>query len=127
VTAAEEKRDRVLIVEDSSLVGDALRVLFEEHGYDVSVADSLDSGRSAAAAQAPDVILLDVVLPDGDGLELAREWSGRGRTVVLALTGYADMETRTRCLDAGCKAVLVKPVPAGDLLRWVDESVADKE
>jgi DNA-binding response OmpR family regulator len=106
----------VLLVEDSSLVLDALRILLQEHGYAVSTADSIESARNAVAEHPPDIALLDITLPDGDGLELAREWVKEHSTVVIALTGHADEETRSRCLDAGCHDVLVKPVATAELI-----------
>jgi DNA-binding response OmpR family regulator len=107
---------RVLVVEDSPLVADALRVLLEEYGYQVTTADSVAAARASLEGSRPDVVLLDVALPDGDGLSLAREWAADNGPAVIALTGFADEETRDRCLDAGCKIVLVKPVTAADLL-----------
>lgn len=104
-------------MEDSSLIVDALRLLLEEHGYDVTSADSIESARNAVSNRRPDFALLDVTLPDGDGLELATEWSRAQSTVVLALTGHADEDTRARCLAAGCRAVLIKPVLSAELLR----------
>ena len=106
----------MLLVEDSALVADALRILLEEYGYQVSLADSLASARASLDASKPDVVLLDVTLPDGDGLSLAREWTAGDGPLVMALTGFADDDTRQRCLDAGCRIVLVKPVSAADLL-----------
>jgi DNA-binding response OmpR family regulator len=115
------QQSHVLIVEDSSLVVDALRLLLEEHGYSVAVADSIDSARAATAQRRPHVVLLDLALPDGDGLSLVGEWLGDGcdkePSVVLALTGHADEQTRRRCLQAGCSDVLVKPVATSELIR----------
>lgn len=111
------RRPHILLVEDSSLVVDALRVLLEEHGYEVTAADSIESARNAVARHAPDFALLDLTLPDGDGLDLARDWSRAQSIAVLALTGHADDATRDRCMDAGCRAVLVKPVLSKELLR----------
>ena len=106
----------VLVVEDSALVADALRLLLEEYGYRVTVADSVTTARASVRESPPDVVLLDLALPDGDGFSLAQEWTTGNGPVVIALTGSADEETRTRCLDAGCKFVIVKPVTAADLL-----------
>jgi DNA-binding response OmpR family regulator len=106
---------RLLLVEDSSLIADALRVLLEQHGYAVTVADSLAAARAAATLQPPDIVLLDLSLPDGDGLDLARELRQSGR--IIALTGHADDATRQRCIEAGCNDVLVKPVSSSELVR----------
>jgi len=114
-------------VEDSALVTGALRLLFEQTGHRVSVAASVRDAIAACAAEPPDVMLLDLTLPDGDGLTVLRELGTRGALppVALAMTGHDDPGTRERCLAAGCRDVLVKPVPTRELLRVVDGLVRD--
>jgi DNA-binding response OmpR family regulator len=69
-------------------------------------------------------VLLDLTLPDGEGLDLVAPLKEAGCKAVVALTGHDDPETRTRCLAAGCADVLVKPVPARQLVaraaEWLD-------
>ncbi len=117
------ERPHVLIVDDSAAVTGALRVLFEETGHDVSVATSIREAVDAATAQTVDVMLLDLTLPDGDGLAVLSTLrkAGREPRVTAALTGHAEPEIAARCTAAGCRAVLVKPVPIGDLLGRVRE------
>lgn len=113
----------VLIVDDSADVTNALRVLFEETGHDVSVAGSIHEAVAVAAARVVDVMLLDLTLPDGDGLSVLTELRSRSiePPVTAALTGRAEPEIAARCTAAGCRAVLVKPVPIAELLRHVRE------
>ena len=102
----------ILLVEDSSLVVDALRMLFEELGHRVTVAGTVDETIQVARRERPDVMLLDLGLPDGDGL-VALETLNADDTaprVTFALTGTDDEAVRVRCLAAGCREVLVKPV-----------------
>ena len=115
------ERPHVLIVDDSAAVTGALKVLFEETGHDVSVATSVREAVDVAMAQTVDVMLLDLTLPDGDGLSVLTKLreSGHEPRVTAALTGHAEPEIAARCTAAGCRAVLVKPVPIGDLLRRV--------
>ena len=121
-----EGRAHVLIVDDSALVTDALRLLFEESGYDVSVAGSVREAVDAGVARAVDVMLLDLTLPDGDGLVALTDLRERGvePRVTAALTGHEAAEVTVRCVAAGCQAVLVKPVPIADLLKQVREWTA---
>ena len=63
-------RPHILLVDDSALVLDALRLLFQESGYDVSIARSVTEAVDAAVSRSVDVMLLDLTLPDGDGLEI---------------------------------------------------------
>jgi DNA-binding response OmpR family regulator len=118
-----EARAHVLIVDDSPLVTDALRLLFEESGYAVSVAGSVREAVEAGLARPVDVMLLDLTLPDGDGLVALTDMRQRGMEprVTAALTGHEAAEVTARCVAAGCQAVLVKPVPIGELLRQVRE------
>lgn len=118
-----EARPHLLIVDDSAAVTGALRILFEETGHDVSVAGSIRDAISVAKSRAVDVMLLDLTLPDGDGLTaLARMRDEEvAPRVTAALTGRAEPEIAARCTAAGCAAVLVKPVPIGELLRKVRE------
>jgi DNA-binding response OmpR family regulator len=107
----------VLLVEDSELVTDALTVLLEATGHRVRVAASVRGAVAAARAERPDVMLLDLTLPDGDGLDvLAALGDGSAPRTIAALTGHDDDATRARCLAAGCHDVLSKPVPTGVLL-----------
>jgi DNA-binding response OmpR family regulator len=109
---------RVLVVEDSVLISSALRVLLEAGGYDVSVAATAAEAATMGAAVAPHVLILDLTLPDGDGLSVLSGLVERGLRpqVTLAMTGYDDDSTRARCIAAGCDEVLLKPVPIRDLL-----------
>jgi DNA-binding response OmpR family regulator len=111
----------LLLVDDSPLVTEAIGVLFEETGHRVSAAASVREAVSACAADSPDLMLLDVTLGAEDGLDVLRslEAAGMARPVTVAMTGHDDPDTRARCLAAGCVDVLVKPVPARELLRRV--------
>jgi len=117
----------LLIVEDNDLVTGALRVVFESAGYRVSTAASLAEARVFAAHDPATLVLLDLTLPDGDGLEVVDAFRGAGSRAIVALTGRDDDDTRRRCLDAGCVDVLLKPVPVKELLRraagWIAPTV----
>ena len=114
---------RILVVEDSVLISSALRILLEANGYGVDVVGSAADAIEAASTSRPDVMLLDLTLPDADGLSVLGELASRQATpgVTLAMTGHDDDITRARSLAAGCSAVLVKPVPVQELLRIISE------
>ena len=117
---------RVLLVEDSAMISGALRMLLEAGGFDVTLATSAAEACAWPADKGPDVMLLDIGLPDGDGLSVIESLDSRGVKpgVTYAMTGHSDTETRDRCLAAGCEEVLLKPVPIQQLLRIVSEAVA---
>lgn len=106
----------VLVVEDNEDVTSAMRILLESADHRVSTAGSIAEALVVARADPPALVLLDLTLPDGDGLSLVGPLRAAGARVV-ALTGHDDAETRRRCLDAGCVDVMVKPVPARELVR----------
>ena len=113
----------VLIVEDSDLVSGALRLLFEQTGHRVTVAASVSAAVAAVLREAPDLMLLDLTLPDGEGtavLERLREQDRMPR-VVVGLTGHDEPEIVARCTALGCADVLLKPVPTRELLRRAEE------
>lgn len=122
-------RPHILLVDDSALVTSALTVLFEETGHDVSVAGSVREAVDTASARPVDVMLLDLSLPDGDGLAALTELRARNAEprVTAALTGRDAAEVHARCMAAGCHAVLVKPVPIAELLARVRAWTANHE
>ncbi len=117
---------RILIVEDSMLVTDAFRILFTETGYDVDVAGTVAEAIERGTANTADIMLLDLSLPDGNGLEVLEALRERGASpgATLAMTGHDDAKTRRTCFEAGCAQVLVKPLPIGDLLRHIQRHLS---
>jgi DNA-binding response OmpR family regulator len=117
---------RILIVEDSPLVTDAFRVLLEDAGYEVDAALTVAEGVERGVAKPVDVMLLDLSLPDGSGLEIMetlRKAAALPRAT-LAMTGHNDSRTRRSCIEAGCADVLLKPVPIAELLRQIERLLA---
>jgi DNA-binding response OmpR family regulator len=113
---------RILLVEDSELVADALRTLLDALGHTVRVAPSVREAVAACAAEVPDIMLLDLGLLDGHGLEVLEQLSALGITprVTAAMTGDDEPAMKRRCLAAGCREVLVKPVGARELMARID-------
>ena len=112
---------RVLLVEDHALVVDAVTILLESGGHEVRAAGSVEAAVRQATAAPVDVLLLDLTLPDGSGLEVLDRLRAADAmpAVAVALTGHDDPATRARCLEAGCTTMLLKPVPARELLARV--------
>ena len=116
----------VLVVEDNALVTSATRILLEDAGFRVSTAARVSDAYTIGRSDPPDVILLDLRLPDGDGLSLLKRLRDEGISlpVVAALTGRDEPEIRARCLRAGCVEVLVKPVDAralaSQIRSWIE-------
>jgi CheY-like chemotaxis protein len=116
----------VLVVDDSPLVTEALGALLDAIGYRAASAGSVAEAVDAARALRPDVMLLDITLPDGDGLAVLRALGDGAPPATLALTGHDDPETAARCLAAGCRAVLAKPVRSAALVAALSEALATR-
>ena len=117
----------VLIVDDNPDVGEALRMLLSAVVESVDVAPDGRSGLELAETLDPDVVFLDIGLPDIDGYEVARRIRAQGlaKARVVALTGYGRRADRRRAAEAGFDDHLVKPATFDELtsvLREADSS-----
>jgi two-component system response regulator MprA len=107
---------KVLVIEDDNSVRDALRRALMLDGYDVLPAENGQQGLLRARSEVPDVIVLDLGLPDIDGMEVCRTLRKDGdRTPILMLTARDAVEDRIDGLDAGADDYLVKPYDVGEL------------
>ena len=116
--ASSAPRRRVLVVDDNVDAADSLSLLLAQMGHDVSIAYDARSALAEARARGPEIVLLDLSLPETDGYALAaqlRNGNGNGLRII-ALTGHGREEDRRRTREAGFDAHLVKPV-AIDTLR----------
>jgi two-component system response regulator MprA len=107
---------RVLVIEDDTSVRVALRRALMLGGWDVDEAENGSTGLYKALGTSPDVIVLDVGLPDLDGLQVCRTLrDGGNRTPVLMLTARVEVPDRIAGLDAGADDYLLKPYDVGEL------------
>ncbi|MDQ3604938.1 MAG: response regulator [Gemmatimonadota bacterium] len=108
-----------MVVEDNEAIRGAFSILLRESGYQVLEAASGTEAVNVAVAECPDLILLDLGLPDLGGLEVARTLRGRTETrgiPIVALTGRALEVDEEACLAAGCMGYLTKPIDTEQLL-----------
>jgi PAS domain S-box-containing protein len=123
--AAKASALRVLVVDDNADVTGALAMLLEVLGHQVQTATSGAEALAIVARECPRVALLDIALPDMDGLELARRirelCPNRDRLLLVAVTGYGHDEARARSLAAGFDRHLAKPVDHRTLRALLDE------
>ena len=109
----------ILIIDDEQQIQRLLRLTLESNGYTVRIAGNGEEGNIMAATERPELIVLDLGLPDLDGLQVLRkirEWSA---TPVLILSVRATESDIVGCLDAGADDYLVKPFRTGELLARV--------
>ncbi len=112
-------RERILVVEDDAPIAAALRRALSYAGYQVEVAGDGVAGLEAAAARLPDLVVLDLMLPELDGLEVCRRLRAGGDVPVLVLTARDAVGDRVEGLDAGADDYLVKPFANEELLARV--------
>jgi two-component system cell cycle response regulator DivK len=106
-------RGRILIVEDNERNLKLVRDLLEIEGYEIIEARNAETGVALATEQQPNLILMDVGLPDIDGVTALGRLRSDGRTasiVVVAVTAYAMAHDRRRLLDAGFDGYIEKPI-----------------
>jgi DNA-binding response OmpR family regulator len=117
--------NHVLLVEDNELAREALRLLLQVTGHRVSVAGSVAEALRVARLERPDLVLLDLTLPDGDGLDIVRELLvEENPPTFVALTGHDGVEVAQLCRATGCTTVLVKPVSSKELVATLDPLLA---
>lgn len=105
----------VLVIEDEKLIRRVLRSTLEEEGYRVFEAETRASGLAEAGVCKPDLTVLDLGLPDGDGCEFIQEFRSWGDSPILVLSARSDERDKIRALDAGADDYLTKPFGAGEL------------
>ncbi|NIW23141.1 MAG: response regulator [Gammaproteobacteria bacterium] len=122
------KNARILIVDDESNIRELLEEILSEEGYEVSTAEDADSARSAYSAQSFDLVLLDIWMPDVDGITLLREWAQDGELVpVVMMSGHGTVDTAVEATRLGAIDYLEKPVSLAKLLRTVDKALAHRQ
>ena len=113
---------RILIVDDDEAVLKGLSEYFARLGYDVVRAANGQRGLDGFAAQEPDVTILDLRLPDIDGMQVL-ETMRRKRALVILLTGYGDIPTAVRAMQLGAENFLTKPVDMPHLVATVERAI----
>ena len=106
----------VLIVEDEPHLRQYLTTTLRSHGYQVAEATTWEEGKAMALQLAPDVLLLDLGLPDGDGLSLARELRTVSRVPIIVVSARGREEDKVLALDMGADDYVTKPFGSSELL-----------
>ncbi len=114
---------RVLVVDDERPIRRFLHVSLSAHGHKVFEAETGKEGMASAAANRPDVIILDLGLPDLDGLEVTRQLREWTQTPIIVLSVRDREEVKVAALDAGADDYLTKPFSTGELLARIRVAV----
>ncbi|MGH8171627.1 MAG: response regulator, partial [Rhodanobacteraceae bacterium] len=116
---------RVLVVDDEPDIRQTVRDILEDEGYTVDLAESAAAAREARRQQRPDVVLLDVWMPDLDGVSLLREWNERGGLPcpVIMISGHGTVETAVEATRLGAWDFIEKPISLAKLLLVISRAL----
>jgi two-component system KDP operon response regulator KdpE len=107
---------RVLVVDDERHIVRALKIILRSAGYAVESAETKADALASLAAHPPDALVLDLVLPDGQGVEICEDVRRWSRLPILVLSAVGDEREKVRALDAGADDYVTKPFGTDELL-----------
>lgn len=107
---------RVLVVDDEPEIVRGLNIVLREAGYAVDAAATKAEALAALATRPPEALVLDLVLPDGDGVSICKEVRSWSRLPILVLSAVGDEREKVRALDAGADDYVTKPFGTDELL-----------
>jgi DNA-binding NtrC family response regulator len=118
----------ILVVDDELGIRDLLFEILNDEGHTVEVAENAAQARAARQAARPDLVLLDIWMPDTDGVTLLKEWAGAGllNMPVIMMSGHATIDTAVEATRIGAQAFLEKPITLQKLLKAVEQGLARK-
>ena len=119
----------ILVVDDEAGICSLVKEILEDEGYDVEVAEDAETARASRRNRRPDLILLDIWMPDTDGISLLREWSetGTGAPPVIMMSGHGTIETAVEATRLGAYDFLEKPLSTAKLLLAVRRALEAAE
>lgn len=116
----------ILVVDDEPDIRSTVQEILEDEGYEVKVAENGAQARASHQQRRPDLVLLDVWMPDVDGVSLLREWMQKGKgTPVIMLSGHATVETAVEATRLGAYDFVEKPLSLSKLLLTVEQALED--
>ena len=115
----------ILVVDDELGIRDLLQEILNDEGHTVEVAENAQQAREARLRDRPDLVLLDIWMPDTDGVTLLKEWSSAGALTmpVIMMSGHATIDTAVEATKIGALAFLEKPITMQKLLKAVEQGL----
>lgn len=116
----------ILVVDDELGIRDLLSEILNDEGHQVELAQNAAQARTARAKARPDLVLLDIWMPDTDGVTLLKEWSSSGQLTmpVIMMSGHATIETAVEATKIGAQSFLEKPITMQKLLKAVEGALS---
>ena len=115
----------ILVVDDELGIRDLLSEILNDEGHSVDLAENASQARAAREAAAYDLVLLDIWMPDTDGVSLLKEWATCGQLTmpVIMMSGHATIETAVEATRIGAFSFLEKPITLQKLLKAVEQGL----
>ena len=115
----------ILVVDDELGIRDLLSEILNDEGHQIELAENAAQARVARARARPDLVLLDIWMPDTDGVTLLKEWSSNGLLTmpVIMMSGHATIDTAVEATKIGAMAFLEKPITLQKLLKAVEQGL----
>jgi len=112
----------ILVVDDELGIRDLLWEILNDEGHHVELAENAAQARAHRQSERPDLVLLDIWMPDTDGVTLLKEWSATGllNMPVIMMSGHATIDTAVEATKIGALAFLEKPITLQKLLKTVE-------
>jgi DNA-binding NtrC family response regulator len=116
----------ILVVDDELGIRDLLSEILFDEGHQVELAENAAQARDARQRMRPDLVLLDIWMPDTDGVILLKEWAATGQLTmpVIMMSGHATIDTAVEAVRIGAQAFLEKPITLQKLLKAVEQGLA---
>jgi DNA-binding NtrC family response regulator len=116
----------ILVVDDELGIRDLLSEILNDEGHNIELAENAAQARAARARARPDLVLLDIWMPDTDGVSLLKEWSSAGALTmpVIMMSGHATIDTAVEATKIGAHSFLEKPITLQKLLKAVEQALA---
>jgi len=119
----------ILVVDDELGIRDLLSEILNDEGHQIELAENAAQARAARQRGKPDLVLLDIWMPDTDGVTLLKEWSSSGLLTmpVIMMSGHATIDTAVEATKIGAMAFLEKPITLQKLLKAVEQGLVKAE
>ena len=116
----------ILVVDDELGIRDLLSEILNDEGHSVDLAENATQARAARASASYDLVLLDIWMPDTDGISLLKEWAASGLLTlpVIMMSGHATIDTAVEATRIGAFSFLEKPITLQKLLKAVEQGLA---
>ncbi|TWG82489.1 Response regulator containing CheY-like receiver, AAA-type ATPase, and DNA-binding domains [Cupriavidus gilardii J11] len=116
----------ILVVDDEMGIRELLSEILSDEGHVVELAENAQQAREYRASSTPDLVLLDIWMPDTDGVTLLKEWSSQGQLTmpVIMMSGHATIDTAVEATKIGALNFLEKPIALQKLLSAVEQGLA---